>query len=143
MRHLFWVLPVAICLVICGCAVSETPPTPLVTTDAGVSVPVRLGTYGWTTRSHGIQSDAPVPDEFAATMAPVSVPPGSALTVHYGYEPCELYACLWHDHKPTRVETTGGSLQVPEASGTYVYSLEATWREGHASHVLSVTITPE
>lgn len=142
MRRLFCALPVVMCLTICGCVALEKTPFPDITA-ANVSIPTRLGTYGWSTRGHGIQSDAPVPDEFVSDAVPVSVPPGSTLSIHYEHTPRDLFACLWLQHKPTRVAITKGILQLPTAPGVYVYSLEATWKEGHASHVIKVAVRPE
>ena len=33
-------------------------------------------------------------------------------------------------------------LTLPADPGTYVYSLESTWREGHASHVVKIATVP-
>lgn len=137
MRRLVLTLMVAMCCMFAGCATLSEPVTPVVATISG-SVPVRLGTYGWRSPGQGIQSDAPVPDEFVTDVTAVTAPCGSTVSVDYGRRPRDLFAYLWHDHEPTRVEIRGGTFTLPPDPGTYIYSLESTWREGHASHVIKL-----
>jgi len=139
MRRVLAVLLVAICLAVAGCTALDKPPSPRVTA-AGVTIPAQLGTYGWSRPGHGIQSDAPVPDEFVAMNAAPSVPAGSSVSIDYGCQPDDLFAYEWTDHEPTRVEIRSGTLQLPQESGVYVYSLESTWQEGHASHVIKIAV---
>lgn len=137
MRRLVLTLTVAMCCMFAGCATLSEPVTPVVATISG-SVPVRLGTYGWRSPGQGIQSDAPVPDEFVTDVTAVTAPCGSTVSVDYGRRPRDLFAYLWNDHEPTRVEIRGGTFTLPPDPGTYIYSLESTWREGHASHVIKL-----
>ena len=141
-RHGSWLIVLALCLTVSGCTSLEKPPMPVVTSVSG-TIPTFLGTYGWRTGSGGVQSDAPAPDEFVAANAAPSVPAGSTLSVDYGCKPDGLFAYQWADHRPTRIELRGGTLQLPRESGVYVYSLESTWRNGHASHVIKIAIEPE
>ncbi|MFA4932457.1 MAG: hypothetical protein WC625_06100 [Caldisericia bacterium] len=141
MRRLALILIVTMCCVAAGCATLSEPVTPVVTATSG-PVPVRLGTYGWLAPGHGVQSDAPVPDEFVADVLAVTAPCGSTVSVDYGRRTQDLFAYLWNDHKPIRVEIRGGMLTLPADPGTYVYSLESTWREGHASHVVKIATVP-
>lgn len=136
-RHLAWPATLILCLAISGCSSLEKPPMPVVTSVSG-AIPTFLGTYGWRTGGHGVQSDAPVPDEFVAGNAAPSVPAGSRLSIDYGCAPDELFAYQWVDHQPTRVELHDSTLQLPREPGVYVYSLESTWANGHASHVIKI-----
>jgi hypothetical protein len=119
-RHGSWLVVLVLCLAVSGCASQETPPMPVVTSASG-TIPALLGTYGWRTGEHGVQSDAPVPDEFVAGNAAPLVPAGSSLTIDYGCEPDDLSAYQWVDHEPVRVELHNGALQLPRESGVYVY----------------------
>jgi len=141
MKCLALILIVVMCCVAAGCTSLSEPVTPIVTTTSG-PVSVRLGTYGWQSPGHGIQSDAPVPDEFVTDVPAVTAPCGSTVSVDYGLQPRDLFAYLWNDHEPTRVEVRGGMFTLPADPGTYVYSLESTWREGHASHVVKIATVP-
>jgi hypothetical protein len=141
MRRVALILSIAMCCMAAGCVALREPVTPVVATTSG-PVPVRLGTYGWSSPGHAVQSDAPVPDEFVAHVPAVTAPCGSTVSIDYGRRPRDLFAYLWNDHEPTRVEIRGGMLLLPTHPGTYVYSLESTWREGHASHVIKVRTVP-
>lgn len=141
-RYASWVLLLVLCLAVSGCTASEQPPMPVVTSVSG-TIPTLLGTYGWRTPGHGVESDAPVPDEFVAANPAPSVPAGSGLSIDYGCEPDDLFAYQWRGHEPTRVEIRNGTLQLPQEPGVYVYSLESTWQDGHASHVIKIAIEPK
>jgi hypothetical protein len=141
MRRLVLTLMIVMCCMFVGCSALSEPVTPVVATTSG-PVPVRLGTYGWQSPGQGIQSDAPVPDEFVVDVTAVTAPCGSTVSVDYGRRPRDLFAYLWNDHEPTRVEVRGGMFTLPADPGTYVYSLESTWREGHASHVVKIATVP-
>lgn len=142
MKRVSLILLVMVVLAASGCTVLEKPPTPLVTAG-DITVPALLGTYGWSAPGHAVQSDAPVPDEFVASANPVSLPSCSVLKVDYARRPQELFAYRWVDHEPIRIEIARGVFSLPQEPGTYVYSLESTWREGHASHVIKVAVTPD
>ena len=142
MRYIALILSVVMCCMFAGCITLSEPVTPVVTVTSG-PVPVRLGTYGWRSPGHGIQSDAPVPDEFVPDVPAVTAPCGSTVSVDYGLRPRDLFAYLWNDHEPTQVEIRGGMFTLPADPGTYIYSLESTWREGHASHVVKIATVPK
>ncbi|HWQ21889.1 MAG TPA: hypothetical protein VN478_04090 [Clostridia bacterium] len=141
MKRILLVLVIVACSMFAGCAALQEPIMPTVTV-ASRNVPVRLGTYGWRSPGQGIQSDAPVPDEFVVDVQAVSAPCGSSVSVDYGRRPGDLFAYVWNDHEPTRVEIQGGTFTLPLDPGTYIYSLESTWREGHASHVIKLEAIP-
>lgn len=141
MKYAALILIVAMCGAVAGCTALDKPLLPTVATLSD-AVPVRLGTYGWTSPGFSIQSDAPVPDEFVTDVAAVTAPCGSTISIDYGRRPRDLFAYLWTDHEPTRVEIRDGTFTLPADPGTYVYSLESTWREGHASHVIKVSAVP-
>jgi hypothetical protein len=141
MRRLVLTLMIAMCCMFAGCATLQEPIAPDVAVASG-AVPVRLGTYTWLSPGHSVASDAPVPDEFVTDVTAVTAPCGSTVSVDYGRRPRDLFAYLWHDHEPTRVEIRGGTFTLPPDPGTYIYSLESTWREGHASHVIKLETVP-
>ncbi|MHB8071646.1 MAG: hypothetical protein ACYDHF_06850 [Candidatus Cryosericum sp.] len=142
MRRRLLVLLAVVCVAAAGCTALDKPLAPRVTV-VGVTVPALLGTYGWSAPGHAIQSDAPVPDEFVAAVIAVPVPAGSILSVDYGRRPQDLFAYRWVNHEPTRIDMPNGTFQTPMEPGTYVYSLESTWREGHASHAIKIAIGPK
>ena len=132
-------------LLACGGSNSNTSLPRLAVTFARTPVPIALGSYCWQTVNHGHCVDGgSIQSEIVARgLDAIRVLPGSAGQIAFDRTPntLSLSAGADEDHLEP-IAVSGNSFRSPATAGHYAFRLSGHWREGDASWVFVVTVTP-
>ncbi len=121
---------------------STSPPKPKVSVEGKlISIPTTQGSYCWDGLMSAQCMDTVAPPELVEDSA-VIVPAGAKITIDFRREPQEgsLGASLWTTTDLEEAQLDGNILTVPEAPGTYIYSIHASWDRGSGSFAFKVKV---
>ena len=140
-----WVFA-AVAANIAGLCWAQTEPKPpeLTIKASTIQVPVTLGTYCWSSPTHGgaaLCMDSVAPPDLLKNTTPTIVPSGSGLLLNFSDTPIHISIDAWIDGAPVRQQTAmPHALTIPDKPGIYIYSVSAQWDQGEAYYAFAVEV---
>jgi hypothetical protein len=87
-----------------------------------------------------MEYDTVGPPELVKDSTPLTVPPGSTLTLSFSGNPEEITVDVWKDNEPVRITIIDGKIITPESEGLIVYEVTGTWEQGTAWYAFLVDV---
>lgn len=140
---IFFICSLLFSLAGCGSKADSPPSLKIIYRDK--SIEAKTGTYSWDVDNGdgsfiGIEYDTVAPAELVKDSTPLTVPPGSSLTLSFSVKPEDIIVYAWQGNEPIKQSVTGDKIITPGSAGSIVYEVIGTWEQGTVRYAFLVNV---